>query len=115
MAEPESIRDLQLLLSEHGIGLAFDDFGAGQARVVQLAEVPPDYLKFDQSFVCGIDAATPSKRHVLGSIVATARDLGVKTVAEGIETEDEAEMCARIGFTHAQGFLFGRPVTLDKL
>jgi EAL domain-containing protein (putative c-di-GMP-specific phosphodiesterase class I) len=115
LADTDAIRDLQLLLSEHRIGLAFDDFGAGQARVVQLAEVPPDYLKFDRTFVCDIDTAAPSKRHLMSSIVAAAHDLGVCTVAEGVETEDEAEMCTRIGFTHAQGYLFGRPLTLDKL
>ncbi len=115
LADPKSIRELQLVLREHSIGLAFDDFGAGQSRVVQLAEVPPDYLKFDRSFVAGIDTAAPTKRHVLSSIVATARDLGVSTVAEGIEAEGEAEMCTRIGFTHGQGFLFGRPLTFDKL
>ena len=115
LADADSIRELQLVLSKHCIGLAFDDFGAGQARVVQLAEVPPDYLKFDRSFVSGIDTAAPSKRHVLSSIVATANDLGVSTVAEGIETEAEAEICTRIGFTHGQGYLFGRPITLARL
>jgi EAL domain-containing protein (putative c-di-GMP-specific phosphodiesterase class I) len=44
-----------------------------------------------------------------------ARDLLVQTVAEGVETEAEADVCAKIGFSHAQGFHFGRPVPLEKL
>lgn len=115
LTDPASLRRLRAKLSKSNIGLAFDDFGAGEARLVQLAEEPPDYLKFDITFIQDIDKAPPSKRHLLSSIVSAARDLGVKTVAEGIETEPEAEACIEIGFTHAQGYLFGRPTTLDDL
>ena len=68
------------------MGIAYDDFGAGQARLLELAEVPPHYLKFDMSFVRGIDTAPASRQRLLTSLVSVARDLLVYTVAEGVET-----------------------------
>jgi len=115
LANPASIAELRDRLSLIRVGLAYDDFGAGQARLLELGEVPPHYLKFDIRFIHGIDQAPPSKRRLLGSLVAAARDLLVHTVAEGIETEAEAGVCADIGFTHAQGFLFGPHLRVDQL
>ncbi|MBN2371845.1 MAG: EAL domain-containing protein [Vicinamibacteria bacterium] len=103
------VATLRARLSEMGIGLAYDDFGAGQARLLELAEVPPDYLKFDARFIRHIEGAPSSKRRLLKSLIAMARDLGVNALAEGVETPDEADVCAEIGFTHAQGFHFGVP------
>jgi EAL domain-containing protein (putative c-di-GMP-specific phosphodiesterase class I) len=77
--------------------------------------VPPHYLKFDMSFVRGIDTAPASRQRLLTSLVSVARDLLVYTVAEGVETAGEAEVCMRLGFTHAQGFFFGRPRPIDEI
>jgi EAL domain-containing protein (putative c-di-GMP-specific phosphodiesterase class I) len=115
LADPTSIDGLRTELRQIGIGLAYDDFGAGQARLLELAEVPPDYLKFDIRFVHGIDKAPATRRRLVASLVSVARDLLVYTVAEGIETEAEADVCAKLGFTHAQGYLYGRPKTADEL
>lgn len=114
LADLPGVDRLRTQLARHGVGLAYDDFGAGQARLLELAEVPPHYLKFDMSFVRGIDAAAPSRQRLLTSLVSVARDLLVYTVAEGVETAAEAEVCMRIGFTHAQGFFFGRPRPIDE-
>ena len=57
LADLESVDRLRTQLSRSGVGIAYDDFGAGQARLLELAEVPPHYLKFDMSFVRGIDTA----------------------------------------------------------
>jgi EAL domain-containing protein (putative c-di-GMP-specific phosphodiesterase class I) len=97
------------------VGIAYDDFGAGQARLLELAEVPPHYLKFDMSFVRGIDAAPATRQRLLSSLVTVARDLLVYTVAEGVETAEEADACMRVGFTHAQGFYFGRPRAIEDM
>jgi EAL domain-containing protein (putative c-di-GMP-specific phosphodiesterase class I) len=105
--------DLQKRLKELHVGLAYDDFGAGQARLIELAEVPPNFLKFDRRFVNAIDRAALSKRRLLASLVAAARELGVETIAEGVETAAEAEVCLRAGFSHAQGFFFGAPLSWD--
>jgi len=115
LADPASIDGLRTQLAKIGVGLAYDDFGAGQARLLELAEVPPHFLKFDMRFIRGIDQAPPSRRRLLTSLVSVARDLLVYTVAEGVETEAEADVCSKIGFTHAQGYHFGRPRTVDEL
>ena len=115
LALPTLLGELQGRLAKLQIGLAYDDFGAGQARLIELAEVPPNFLKFDRRFVSGIDQAPLSKRRLLASLVAAARELGVETVAEGAETESEAESCRRAGFTHAQGFFFGAPLPVGEI
>ena len=111
----EGVQRLRGALSGSGVGIAYDDFGAGQARLLQLAAEPPHYLKFDMSLVRGIDAAPASRQRILTSLVAVARDLLVYTVAEGVETAEEADVCMRIGFTHAQGYFFGRPQVIDRI
>ncbi len=115
IVETARIAELRAGLRDHGIGLAYDDFGAGQARLLELGEVPPDLLKFDARFVRDIDQATESKRRLLKSLVDIARDLGVQPLAEGIETRGEAEACIELGFTRAQGYHFGRPAPIDRL
>ena len=112
---PPAIAELRGLLLERNIALAYDDFGAGQARLLELAEAPPHYLKFDQRFISGLDQAPLAKRRLLQSLLSLARELLVKTVAEGIETAAEARVCAEIGFTHAQGFHMGRPDPMAEL
>jgi len=115
LAQAQFIVWLRTKLSEINVGIAYDDFGAGQARLLELAEAPPHFLKFDQRFVSGIDKAPASRRRLLASLVAAARELLVKTVAEGGETPAEADICAKVGFTHAQGYHFGRPMPLDRI
>jgi EAL domain-containing protein (putative c-di-GMP-specific phosphodiesterase class I) len=111
----DSVERLCAQLRQSRIGIAYDDFGAGQARLLELAEVPPDFLKFDMSFIRGIDGAPVSRRSLLISLVSVARDLLVQTVAEGVETAAEADACMRIGFTHAQGYFFGRPRPIEEV
>jgi EAL domain-containing protein (putative c-di-GMP-specific phosphodiesterase class I) len=109
VVEPGAMVALRVRLKELGLGLAYDDFGAGQARLLELAEIPPDYLKFDMSLVRGIDKAGASRHKLLASLVTLAHELGARTLAEGIETAGEAKTCAQIGFEFAQGFYFGSP------
>jgi EAL domain-containing protein (putative c-di-GMP-specific phosphodiesterase class I) len=109
LANAALIKYLRSRLAALGIALAYDDFGAGQARLLELAEAPPDYLKFDRRFVTGIEAAPESRQRLVASLVAAARELRARTVAEGVETAAEAEACRRAGFGYAQGFYFGKP------
>jgi EAL domain-containing protein (putative c-di-GMP-specific phosphodiesterase class I) len=115
LTRPAAIAELRALLLERNIALAYDDFGAGQARLLELAEAPPHYLKFDRRFVAGLDQAPAPKRRLLHSLLGLARELLVKTVAEGIETEAEARVCAELGFTHGQGFHIGRPRPIEQV
>ena len=109
LGQIEFLSWLSARLAEIGVQLSYDDFGAGEARLFELAEVPPHYLKFDRRFVDGLHAAPVSRRRLVGSLVAAARELQVSTIAEGVETAEDAEACLRVGFSHAQGFHFGRP------
>ena len=109
------IKEVRELLLERNVALAYDDFGAGQARLIELAEAPPHYLKFDQRFIHEVDRAPAGKRRLLHSLLSLARDLLVKTVAEGIETAAEARACTELGFTHGQGFHLGRPLPVEEI
>ncbi len=115
LAQTDFIVWLRNRLSEINVGLAYDDFGAGQARLFELAEAPPHFLKFDRRFVTDIDKAPSSRQRLLASLVAAARELMVRTVAEGVETAEEATACIEAGFTHAQGYYFARPGPIDKI
>ena len=114
LAEPQVIAELKRDLDSLGMRLAFDDFGLGE-RILQLAEVPPHYLKFDISMVKDIVKAPPSKRRLLAMLMAAAREVSAVPIAEGIENEMEASVCSSAGFTLAQGYLFGQPLPLAAL
>jgi len=103
------MRELRAALTDMNIGLAYDDFGAGQARLVELVEVPPDYLKFDFKLVHEIQNASAERQRMIASLVEMVRELGIAALAEGIETCEEHEVCLQMGFDFAQGFLYGRP------
>jgi EAL domain-containing protein (putative c-di-GMP-specific phosphodiesterase class I) len=117
LTSPSTIAELRRWLTERNIALAYDDFGVGRARLHELAEAPPHYLKFDQRFVKDLDQSE-NKRRMLRSLLAfAAREVSppIKTVAEGIETEAELRACAEIGFTHGQGFHIGRPRPIEEI
>lgn len=103
------MRELCAALRDLDIGLAYDDFGAGQARLIELVEVPPDYLKFDINLVRNIQNATEDRVRMLSNLVQMVQDLGIASLAEGIELEEEYEVCRDVGFEFAQGYLFGKP------
>ena len=117
LTRPAQIAELRSLLLERNIALAYDDFGAreDQRRLLELAEAPPHYLKFDRRLIADLDQAPGAKRRVLHSLLSLARDLLVKTVAEGIETAAEARACADLGFAYGQGFHIGLPRPIEQL
>ena len=103
------MRELYRRLSEMGCKLAYDDFGAGQARLLELVEVPCDFLKFDMSLIRDIDRAPHGRQKLVQLLVQIAHDLGIRCVAEGVERAGEWEACRQLGFGYAQGYHFGRP------
>jgi len=107
---------LKLAAGPHEIGVAFayDDFGAGQARLNELSEVPAHFVKFDMGLIRGIDLASERKQKVVGDLVRLVIDLGSVPLAEGVETEAEAEVCRLMGFKLVQGYLTGKPVAVDE-
>ena len=109
VGDVNDFRPLREALPSLGIRLAFDDFGAGQARFLELAELSPHFVKFDRRLVHQIDRASPKRLELIRGLIRTVTDLGIKTVAEGIETADEAEICDALGFDYSQGYFHGRP------
>ncbi len=107
------LRQLAQVLNELNMQLAYDDFGAGQARLVELSELPPDYLKFDIQFVRSLPNAAREHRRLVASLVRMAQELGVVTIAEGIETAAELEACREVNFEVAQGYYFARPAPIE--
>jgi EAL domain-containing protein (putative c-di-GMP-specific phosphodiesterase class I) len=102
------MRWLRGRLAELGMGLAYDDFGVGQSRLTELAEVPPDFIKLDRSLVCEIDKAE-TRQALVQTLCRFIMDLGVQLVAEGIERAEEAQFFRDLGCPLAQGYLFGPP------
>ncbi len=107
-----ALREFRAVLRELEMRLAFDDFGAGQARLVELTEILPDCVKFDMQLIRGIHEASAARQRALATLVRLVRDLGINALAEGIELAEEAAACRQLGFELAQGFHFGRPAPL---
>ena len=101
-------------LRDMDISLAYDDFGAGQARLLELTEVPPDYVKFDINLIRNIHLGNAGRQQTLQTLVRMVRELGIATLAEGIECAEEVEVCRQIGFDYAQGYYFGRPAPITE-
>jgi EAL domain-containing protein (putative c-di-GMP-specific phosphodiesterase class I) len=105
------VRRMQWLrqgLQSLGIELAYDDFGVGRARLGELAEAPPDYVKLDRSLVHGIDQAL-TRQELIQALCCGITDLGILLIAEGIETPAEARVCRHLGCRFGQGYLLGHP------
>jgi EAL domain-containing protein (putative c-di-GMP-specific phosphodiesterase class I) len=108
----ETLRAIKAL----GVGLSLDDFGTGYSSLSQLAHYPFDRLKIDRSFVRdlpdGQQAPTRETAHaqwMLQAIASLGAGLGMSTVAEGVETEAQAELVRKAGVTLLQGYLIARP------
>ncbi|MCC7410158.1 MAG: EAL domain-containing protein [Gammaproteobacteria bacterium] len=111
---PRQLRDFRHRLLELDVALGFDDFGAGQARLLELADVPPEFLKFDISLIRDIHRRTPTHRNVLQTLVRMAHNLGTACIAEGVECAGEWLACREIGFDFGQGYFFGRPAPVQR-
>jgi EAL domain-containing protein (putative c-di-GMP-specific phosphodiesterase class I) len=91
-----------------GFGTALDDFGAGHAGLGLLARFQPDTIKIDMELIRGIDESLP-RRMIVRSIVTMAEALGIRVIAEGVETEAELTQLRDLGVRYVQGYLFAKP------
>ena len=109
MDSPNEAAKLLRELREFGAKIYLDDFGCGYSSLSHLAKLPVDALKIDRSFVKNL--LLPDRPAIVESILALARTLNTGVVAEGIEQEAQARELERLGCTHAQGYLFSRPLS----
>ncbi|MDI6838992.1 MAG: EAL domain-containing protein, partial [Rhizobiaceae bacterium] len=103
--------DLVARMRRSGFKLAIDDFGVGHGEMKLLCDFPIDYVKIDRHFIAGLDE-NPRKRHLVRNIVSFSHVLGVRVIAEGIETEGEFLACREFGVDLVQGWYIARPSTL---
>jgi EAL domain-containing protein (putative c-di-GMP-specific phosphodiesterase class I) len=96
-------------LREAGVGIAIDDFGTGYSSLRLLAGLPVDTLKIDRSFVVGGEASSTGLA-LLSTVSSLARTFHMKTVAEGVETEQQVAMVRQLEVDQAQGYFFARPI-----
>ncbi|MDR3496826.1 MAG: EAL domain-containing protein [Ancalomicrobiaceae bacterium] len=107
--------DFVALLRSLGFKLAIDDFGAGHSEMKLLSDVSIDYLKIDRHFVSGLDHSA-RRRHVVRNVVNMAHALGVRVIAEGVESEAELACCRGLGCDMVQGWYIGYPtVHIEEL
>lgn len=99
-------------LRDAGVTVALDDFGTGYASLTHLRDAPIQYLKLDSSFIGGLGRG-PESAIIVRSIVDLGHSLGMRLVAEGVETKGQAEFLRAIGCDEAQGFLYNRPMSRD--
>jgi diguanylate cyclase (GGDEF)-like protein/PAS domain S-box-containing protein len=109
MGTDPGIRDTLLRFRDAGIGVAIDDFGTGYSSLSYLKKFDIDILKIDQSFTRNL-APEGADFALCEAIVVMAHKLGLKVVAEGVETELQRDLLRQIGCDYAQGFLFSRAV-----
>ncbi|MFA6986108.1 MAG: EAL domain-containing protein, partial [Arenimonas sp.] len=97
-----------------GVTIAIDDFGTGYSSLAYIAQLPVTSLKIDRAFVTGMTQG-PEGWTMVSSIIALAHALQLKVVAEGVETEEQAQMLRLLSCDEAQGFLFSRPVAASEI
>jgi EAL domain-containing protein (putative c-di-GMP-specific phosphodiesterase class I) len=96
-------------LKEIGVRLAIDDFGTGYSSLVQLRDFPVDVLKIDRTFVERLGRGASDAVPFVQAIIDLARGLGLHSIAEGVESEDQRTVLAAMGCDSAQGYLLGPP------
>ena len=112
MTDPASAEKIINELRLCGIKISLDDFGTGQSSLGRLRDMRFDKIKIDRAFVSSILDDRPSE-HIIKAILALCDGLGMEVVAEGIETEAQADKLIKYGCRGGQGYLFGKPVDAD--
>jgi EAL domain-containing protein (putative c-di-GMP-specific phosphodiesterase class I) len=114
MADPRHASVSLATLRAAGISIAIDDFGTGHSSLRMLAGLPIDVLKIDGSFVRDL-VANRNHRLIVQTTIGLAASLGMKTVAEGVETVEQLELLRDLGCDAVQGYLVSRPASAPDL
>lgn len=104
----EQVTRALALLNARGVRVALDDFGTGFASLTHLKKFPVDVIKIDRSFVAGV-ATNPDDATIVRALIGLGKSLGIETVAEGIETVEQASFLRRHGCNLGQGFFYSAP------
>lgn len=110
-----TLYNLNMALEHMHIDLAYDDFGAGQARLLELLDVPPYTVKFDISLIHDLDKASQNRQEMIGLLVTLVKKGHTTALAEGVSNPGELSVCQELGFDLVQGFVYGQPAALDAL
>ncbi len=113
-ADPVRVIEIMHKLRELGVSLSLDDFGTGSSSFAYLRELPVQELKIDKSFILGMDGDEQAAT-IVQTIVELSRNLCLKAVGEGIETEEARDLLASCGCDYGQGFLLARPMPSDDV
>jgi EAL domain-containing protein (putative c-di-GMP-specific phosphodiesterase class I) len=114
MGDPERLATLFSELKAIGVRLSIDDFGTGHSSLSRLQRFPVDTLKIDRSFISAMDGDIES-HEIVRIIILLAHNLGLKVVAEGVETQEQMEVLRDLGCELGQGYLWSRPVPGDTI
>jgi EAL domain-containing protein (putative c-di-GMP-specific phosphodiesterase class I) len=109
MKDPELAASTLFAVREVGVRVAIDDFGTGYSSLSYLQRFPFDALKIDQSFIRQI-TASPDETAIVRAIISLGQSLNLRTIAEGVETEDQLDFLTAHKCDEAQGFYFSRPL-----
>lgn len=101
-------------LKEMGVGLAIDDFGTGYSSLRYIAKLPVNLIKIDQSFITNL-GSSPDNMSIVFAVISLAHSLRLKVCAEGVETEEHANLLRLIRCDEMQGYLFSRPLSAEKI
>ena len=110
---PETLRTLAALKAA-GLSIALDDFGTGYSSLAQLKRIPVDVVKLDRSFTAGLPGDVRD-REIMSAVLSIGAKLGFDTVAEGIETAEQARAVRDAGCRFGQGYFLGRPMPVHEL
>ncbi len=114
ITSPDRLVELRKTLEDLNMYLAFDDFGAGRDRLIELTKVAPDFLKFDMNLIQGIDQASPSQQKMVAALVEIVKATGCVPLAKGVENEPTHMTLREMGFELGQGHFYGPPLTVTK-
>ena len=113
MQSPDIVLPRLAALKQLGVCVAIDDFGTGYSSLSSLEKLAPERLKIDRSFVMGLEAETGGG--LAEMIIELGRTLGLKVIAEGVETPTQRQRLIELGCDELQGYLFSPPLAVDAL
>ena len=113
MADPDLTSSVLKDMKDYGLSLAIDDFGTGYSSLAYLKKFAVDQIKIDQSFVKDLSSSQES-RSIVKAIIRMCETLGYETLAEGVETGEQARILQELGCNKLQGYLIAKPLSADE-